>query len=346
MKQPKFIIFNDAHLKKENEEAVLLSVRHMVSYAVEHGIKSIVFAGDLFHFRKAQEESLFQTCNSIFDEISKAGIHLYFFAGNHDRTSYTSFNSFLDIYRFHPNTTFAREITKLEIEGISVTLLPFFDDSMLVPMLEEAEGTDLLISHFELKGSNHLGHISEKETITPKMLRKWTKTYLGHYHNTQEVTPNIIHLPSLRQNDHGENNLKGFSVIFDDLSYEIIKGVFKEFVTLKLDIEDLDTEAIKSLIVEHENSPNTVRFEISGSDEKLKALDVRLFDNTGIDLKKKYDKEYDYDDPEEKDAPKVVQQFNKESIEEEFKNFCEKKGYDYDFGKTLLDEFLTKKRIK
>lgn len=346
MKEPKFIIFNDAHLKKENQDPVLLSVLHMVKYAVTHSIKSIVFAGDLFHFRKAQEESLFTTCTAIFEAIREAGIHLYFFAGNHDKTSYTSYTSFLDHYRYHPNTTFTDRLLTLEIEGISVTLLPFFDDSMLVPMLEEAEGTDLLISHFELKGSNHLGHISEKETITPKMLRKWTKTYLGHYHNTQEVTPNIIHLPSLRQNDHGENNLKGFSVIYDDLSYEIIKGVFKEFVTLKLDIEDLDTETIKSLIIEHENSPNTVRFEISGSDEKLKALDVRLFDNTGIDLKKKYDKEYDYDDPEVKDAPKVVHQFNKESIEEEFRNFCEKKGYNYEFGKVLLDEFLTKKRIK
>lgn len=343
MKTPKFIIFNDAHLKKGNEEAVVLSVQHMVDYATKIGIKSIVFAGDLFHSRKHQEESVLHACDEIFRIIRDAGIHLYLFAGNHDKTSYFVYESFLDIYRWHPNITFTKTPLRLDIEGIDVTLMPFFDDSILVPLLEEAEGGQMLISHFEMKGSDHLGHVSEKATITRKTLKKWLKTYLGHYHNTHEITPDIVHLPSLRQNDFGENNIKGFSVIYDDLSYEIIKGVFKEFVCVKLDVEDLDTEKLKSLIRTHENSEDTVRFEISGNTETLKALDGKLFDNTGIDFKKKFDKEYSFD-ASNLEMPKVAKKVDVKTVHEEFEEFCKNKGYDLVKGLELLNKFLKSKK--
>lgn len=343
MKVPKFIIFNDAHLQKSNEKEVLLSVMHMVNYAVKIGVKTIVFAGDLFESRKQQEESLFNTCTAIFDYIRNAGIHLIFFAGNHDKTSYNSYSSFLDVYKYHPQTTFTDRVLRMDIEGIDVTLIPFFDDSLLVPMLEEAEGGDMLISHFEMKGSNHLGKVSEKGNITRTTLKKWKKTYLGHYHNTHEITPDIVHLPSLRQNDFGENNLKGFSVIYDDLSYEIIKGVFKEFVKIELDVDNVDTETVKALIREHENSPNTVRFEITGSEAKLKSLDNKLFDNTGIDFKKKFDKEFSFDETE-RELPKATPTFDRGNIELEFEAYCERKGYDHKKGHELLTKFLNRKK--
>lgn len=342
MKKPKFIIFNDAHLKKGNEDAVVLSVQHMVAYAVAKGIKSIVFAGDLFHSRKHQEESVLHACDEILRIIRENGIHLYLFAGNHDKTSYFVYESFLDIYRWHPNVTFTKTPLRLDIESIDVTLIPFFDDSILVPLLEEAEGGEMLISHFEMKGSDHLGHVSEKANITRTTLKKWKKTYLGHYHNTHEITPDIVHLPSLRQNDFGENNIKGFSVIYDDLSYEIVQGVFKEFVCVKLDVVDLDTEKLKELIRMHENSENSVRFEISGNTETLKALDGKLFDNTGIDFKKKFDKEYNFD-MSEREFPKVVQKVDVKTVHEEFEQFCENKGYDHVRGLELLNKFLIKK---
>ena len=80
--------------------------------------------------------------------INKAKCKLYLFPGNHDKTVYASFDSFLDIYRHHPSVEFNRELKNIIIEGVSIDLLPFFSDDMLIPMIKEAEGADVLISHF------------------------------------------------------------------------------------------------------------------------------------------------------------------------------------------------------
>lgn len=338
-KEPIFIIFNDAHLKAGSEEDIILSVRHMISYALANRIKTIVFAGDLFHSRSNQKESVLNACDKIFELINEADIQFIIFPGNHDKTSYTSYTSFLDVYRFHPNVIFTDRLKNIEIKGKTITLLPFFDDVMLVPMLEEAEGGDILISHFEMKGSSHLGRVSEKTTITRRTLKKWKKTYLGHFHNLQEITPDITHLPSLRQNDFGEDNVKGFSVVYDDLSYSVIKGIFKAFHKITIDIDILSSSDIKELIKVHSGSEDTIRFELIGEESKLKAFDKEQFKGTNIDVKVKYEKTFKTDDEAK---PVLIKKFDMGQVVNTFKSFCEDKGLDYDIGLGFLNKFLKK----
>ena len=338
-KNPLFIIFNDIHLKPGNEEETIASIRHLIAYALDNNIKKTIFAGDLFHSRSNQRESVLNACDEIFKLLHEAGLEIYVFPGNHDKTSYFNYSSFLKAYRFHPGVTYTEGILNFEIEGKKITLVPFFDDSILVPMLEEAEGGDILVSHFEMKGSSHLGKTSEKSTITRTTLKKWKKTYLGHYHNTHEITPNIIHLPSLRQQDFGEDDKKGFSVIYDDLSYEIIQGVFKKFTKIVVNIDTTDSTAIKALIKTHSNSEDTIRFELVGEESKLKAFDQEQFKGTGIDVKKKYEKNFDQDSFV---APILIKKFDMGQVVSTFKTFCEEKELNHEVGLVYLNNFLKK----
>jgi exonuclease SbcD len=341
MKKPLFIIFNDVHLKSGNEEETLISTRHMVNYANENNIKTIVFAGDLFHSRSNQKESVLNACDEIFSIINGAGIRLIAISGNHDKTDYFSYTSFLDVYRFHPNFELYTKPTLIDIEGKSVTLIPFFDDSIIVPMLEETKESDILISHFEMKGSSHLGKVSEKANITRRTLNKWKKTYLGHYHNTHEITKDIIHLASFRQQDFGEDNVKGFSLIYDDLTYTHIQGVFREFKKVTLDIDKLTPKEIVKLIESNKQSQDAVRFEFIGSEAKLKSLDKSVFEGSGIDVKLNYTKVYASE--KEKEEPKLIKKFDLGTVVNAFKTFCEEKQLDHKVGYKMLDEFLNKK---
>ena len=338
-KKPLFCIFNDAHLGVGNEEAVVLSIKHMISKLLDLNIDTVVFAGDFFHSRSNQTESVLQAAHEIFRLLNEAGIHLIFFPGNHDKTSYFSYRSFLDTYIHHPNTTFTDKPLVLDIRGVNVTLLPFFDDSILVPMIEELEGGDMLISHFDMQGSTHLGKVCEKSSITKRTVKKWKKVYLGHYHNTHCITPDIVHLPSLRQSSFGEDDNKGFSIIYDDLSYEIIPGVFKKFSKLVLNIDELSGDEIKELISVHSDSKDTIRFEFIGEETSLKALDKEQFIGTGIDVKLKYQKKFKEEGVEK---PVLIKKFDRDQIETSFKEFCEEKDYSYSEGVVILNEFLNK----
>lgn len=340
-KEPIFGIFNDIHLGIGNEDAVVLSVKHMISKFLELNIDTVVFAGDFFHSRSNQTESVLKAAHEIFRLLDEAGIHLIFFPGNHDKTSYYSYSSFLDSFVFHPNTLFTDKLLKINIKGVGVTLLPFFADDLLVPMIDEAEGNDILISHFDMAGSTHLGKVCEKSSITKSTLKKFKKVYLGHYHNTHEISKDITHLPSLRQSSFGEDAHKGFTIIYRDLSYEIIQGVFKKFNKFVLNIDELSGEDIKELITLHTDSKDTVRFEFTGEENSLRALDKNQFVGTGIDVKIKYQKKYKDEDLEEK--PVLIKKFEKSQIEELFREFCEEKNYLYEEGVIILNEFLNKK---
>lgn len=339
MKKPIAIIFNDAHLKVGNEEAVISSVRHMIEVATEKGINRILFAGDLFDSRSFQRLNQLRAFDKILKLFQLHGIKADFIPGNHDKTLYASHDSFLDVFKWYPGFKLHSSLSVIEIEGVSISMLPFFSDDMLIHMIENAEPTDVLVSHFEMAGSTNLGNKSEKTTINEKLLSKWKKVYLGHYHNHHEITKDIVHLPSLIQAKFGEDNNKGFSILYDDLSYEIIKGKFRELIKIEINLNDVTTAELKGLIKTHSNSPNTIRFEFKGDESKLKALDKSLFKETGIDVKVKYQVKYDYED-RKLEYPKVTERYSKEDVRKTFKEFCKEKGYDESAGQEILEEFL------
>tara|TARA_R110000787_G_scaffold43917_2_gene107585 strand:+ start:187 stop:1206 length:1020 start_codon:yes stop_codon:yes gene_type:complete len=337
MKKPIAIIFNDVHLKNGNEEEVLVAFRYMVEKAKELGIKRTIFAGDLFDSRTMQRLKVLQTFDIMLDELHQAGMTVDLISGNHDKTIYASYDSFLESYRYHPGVSYYRGITELEYSGVKFTYLPFFSDDMLIPMLEESKGGDVLISHFEMAGSTNLGRTSEKTSINQKLLSKWKKVYLGHYHNWHEISKDIVHLPSFVQANFGEDSNKGFTVLYDDLSYELIQGRFKHFTKVVIDLNKDGIIHIKSLIKQHKNSEDAVRFEFIGEDSKLKALDKSIFKDTGINVTIKYESKYETEDVE---TPKIIEHYDKEQVRDSFKDFCDKKNLKHEEGLELLDEFL------
>jgi len=339
MKNVLSIIFNDIHLKNGNEDEVYKSTIHMVDYAVKNNIKNLIFAGDLFDSRTFQRQKQLQTLDMMLDLFLLNGLTLYMFPGNHDKTTYNSPDSFLDIYRHHPCVEFNRQLKNINIDGVSIDLLPFFSDDLLIPMLEKAKGSDILISHFEMAGSNHLGHISKKVTINEKLLSKWNKVYLGHYHNHHEITKDIVHLPSFRQDSFGEDNKKGFALLYKDGSYELIKGSFKEYLKLSINLSETSNKEITKLIELHKNSDQIIRIEFSGTEEQCKAIDKTQFRDTGIDVKLKYKEVYGIDI---KEPSNIVEKYDKGQIMDSFKEFCEDKDYDYTEGSKMIKEFLNK----
>lgn len=340
MKKEKFIIFNDIHIKNGNEDSVYEAIEYLVEYSNKKNINEVVLNGDVFDSRSFQRLSHLKCFEKILDLFKVNGIICHTVVGNHDKTKYDSIDNFIEPFKHHPSIKLYSNILDTQIAGINVTISPFFTDKILYEQLSNHNGGNLLIGHWSCEGSSHLGHVAESQ-INKKLLSKWNKIYLGHYHNHQNVNEIVTHLPSLIQNDFGEDNVKGFTVIYDDLSYELIKGKFKEFKKVLIDLNETSIQSVKELIKAEQNSLKVVRFEFIGDESKLKTLDKSLFNGTGIDVKLKFDKKYDFN--EDHIMPTVIERYGQDDIETEFKNFCNNKGYDYEFGKTLLDKFFKNK---
>lgn len=337
MKKPIAAIFNDVHLRQENEKAILRAVTGMINHVKKNKINTIFLAGDLFHSRSHQRQSELNTFDKILKNFYEAGLEVIAIPGNHDKNRYDLQESFLDSFKYHPGFTLISEPKLIEVGGVSIEMIPFFSDNILVPMLKNTKGGDILISHFEMNGSINNGHVSSDKNISKRHLKKWKKTYLGHFHNHVEITEDIVHLPSFIQNNFGEDSNKGFTIIYDDLSYEIVKSDFKEYIKIPIDIDTITSKEIKSLIQEHSDSENVIRFEFYGAESKLKAIDKTQFENTGIDVKIKFDKKFEIEDGPE---PINIKKFDKNQVYNLFKDFCKDKNLNYNEGIVLLNNFF------
>lgn len=339
MTKPIAIQFNDVHLKTGNEDAILKATKYMVSYAVDNSISTLIFAGDLFDSRSSQRQSALKTFSTMLDMIHEAKLKLYMFAGNHDKTVYKSYDSFLESFKHHPCVTYNKDVSDIILGGVSITLMPFFDDSMLVPKLEEHVGGDMLVSHFEMQGSEHLGNVSEKTVINKKLLSKWKVVRLGHYHNHVKISDKISHLPSFIQGDFGENRDKGFALLNDDLTYTLIKGDFTEYIKYSFDLDVDGVGKVIEAVEIHKNSPNVIRFEVSGSKEKLRAFDKSIFKDTGIGYKPKLERQYE---ELSSSVQEIKKKYGEADVKISFSEFCKKEGFDEVQGLELLNEFFKK----
>lgn len=340
MKKPIAIISTDWHIQSKNIEDIKRLISEKCQLAQKLGVQNLICLGDVFESRVSQREDVLNTFKVILDIIHSYELRLFLIPGNHDKTNYDSESSFLLPYESHPVVKLITTFDKITISDVRMYFVPFFSDSKWLEIFEELKPAGVhntLFTHIAVTGSvnNDGTHVSS--SISPKIFSKFDKVFSGHYHNQQKVGKNFYHLPSLQQNNFGEDSEKGFTVLYDDLSHELVKSTFKEFVKIKIDIDNVTDDELNSLKRKYKNSNNNIRFEFIGSEDKLKSLKKDDFTSLGIDVKTS-SKEI-INDIEYIETAEIVEH-NKETITEAFKDFCEKEGYSFEQGLNYLQKKL------
>lgn len=335
MKEPKFIIFNDVHIKQGNEEDCERSLRHLLKYCTENNILDLVFAGDMFDNRTSQRLSVLKVFTEFLNSCAELNINVYAIPGNHDKTRYDSIDNFLDVFGSYDNFMLFRDISNCEIGGINVTFLPYFTDKMLVERVKEHNGSDMLIGHFAINGSSHLGHVVEDSALNASDFKKWDKVYLGHYHNYHKINKDIFHLPSIRQNNFGEDNDKGFTVIYNNLTHAIIPGDFTEYVNFYFDADNGSQKELENHVNSFVDSDKRIKFTIVGDQSKVKSIDKSIFRDTNIMVSLNYN-----EDSLNTKATEIIKKHTEKSILENFACYCEEKGLDKEEGLEMIENFL------
>ena len=142
-------------------------------------------------------------------------------------------------------------------------------------------------------------------------------------------------LPSTRQNNFGEDEEKGFTVLYSDTSFEFVKAQFVPYKEIKVDVLKTSKEEILKLAKTNTDGVN-VRITLVGDQQAVKAVNKKVFTEHGISVKAKYT---DVEVTEAEEA-EVVQELSGTDIAEKFKAFCDEKGYEYDEGYKLLKEVM------
>jgi len=349
MKKPIATFSTDWHIKDDNANQIIDLVIQQCKLNKKLGVKYIICLGDVFTAKikaghniwntKSLTQIEIETFDNILTIIKKNKQTLISIVGNHDKSDGDKEYSFLNQFRHHPNFHLISGNREYDIvEGVRLNFISYFKDEVWLQQFKQLsllkDGINILCSHRAFNGSVNNDGSKVEETISPKVVSDYKSVFLGHYHNQSKVGSNIFHLPSIQQNNFGEDEEKGFTVLYDDGSHELVKSSFKPFIKVKIDVNKTSKEEINNYINEYQKQSENahIRFILEGNEEILKSINKEKFLQAGIDVKTK---SCEIGVIEDFDTVEITK-YNDENIIEEFEMFCEEKGLDFNEGVKYL----------
>lgn len=169
----------------------------MGEYALENGINTILFAGDLFHVRARVNTLVYNKVFDAISELSSKGIKFIMIPGNHDQLDNSDYPEHsLQPFSAIEGVTVLDRIGFHELFGISILTVPYSKNTNLVrDSIEKAcsergnlDKPAILLGHLGITGGlvgkgNYA--MADAFTVEDLMPEYFKGIYLGHFHKYQ-----------------------------------------------------------------------------------------------------------------------------------------------------------------
>lgn len=337
-KRPITILSSDWHIDKDNQQEIEQIVEQIISLAVEFHISRVYVLGDIFESRKAQPLTNLDFFSKILRKFEEAEVFLAVIPGNHDKVNYESEKSYLDAFQYHPYINLFSDYCIAHEEGVKFHLIPYFKEDTtyskyLSKVIYQEGQKNILLTHLGVDGFSNNDRITLPSAVKRSDFSKFDSVFVGHYHNRSSIG-NIHYIGSIQPRDFGEDNDKGFTIVFNDGSFEYVQAGFKEYKTIELDVDRVSKKELELLISKEENEEKNLRVILKGSESKLKSIDINSIQSKGVKVSR-VNKEL-----EEGILNSVKNEFisfTKESLLTEFDEYCKiKKIENQEYGKGKL----------
>ena len=164
----------------------------------KEGITTIIDMGDTFDSRKGIDFSeLTWSKENYFDKLNEMGITVHTIVGNH--TAYykntNEINAVDLILREYDNIKVYSETTPIEVDGLSILLVPWINTEnkeKTLAMINKSN-SPVCMGHLELQGYKVNDYVVMDHGLADKHFDKFKKTFSGHFH-TRSNRDNIYYL--------------------------------------------------------------------------------------------------------------------------------------------------------
>lgn len=261
----KLICFSDLHAHKFKDFAkidevtgnsrltnILNCLDQIREYAVNNGIRHILFGGDLFHVRGSVDTVTFNATFKKVKSFSDAGLKTLMIVGNHDQYSSETYPEHsLEAFKELPNVVVLDRFTphKLGDSGEYVFPVPYSSDINLIKdkikeykgkVMSENISKAILLGHIGISGAS-VGKSSyvmqdafSLDDLYPDVFKFGV---FGHYHKYQKLG-NLDHYfytgSPIQHNFNDEGDVNGFVVVdLDRGTSELVPIDSPRFITVK-----------------------------------------------------------------------------------------------------------------
>jgi len=344
-KKPIAVVLTDTHQDEKNVDVVFSIFQQAASIAKSYGLDRVLHAGDIFDSRKAQPQRQLTSFLKILDFYASENLILEAIPGNHDKTDYSLEESFLDPYFSHDAFILHRNSAYSDVglgSDVAVFFMPFFSDEEYLkefssdPLAHlDREPSKILITHIGINDAKMNNGTKISSRITADLFSNYDLVLVGHYHDPQELGDGRIkYIGASLQHNYGESYVKGLTVVYDDLSVELVPLDFPKYLKYELDAKDLTNKDIKDLEKEVKESNDHIRVVLTGTEAEIKAVNKQALLAVGVDVKNKQETIV------QADLEEQVEAFDAKSLFDEFEVFCKKNSLTHSEGVIYLQKIL------
>ena len=332
---PCLLLLNDIHISKDNIPAFKANWQEAINICRKMDVKEIAIGGDLFFSRAAQTLDVLLAVHDALLTAAEHGIHVTIAEGNHDKVNQENERGYCHVFDQHSNVLVCDEYVSLPLGDdcrFVLHMMGYFPEdgsfcTRLDRLKEEAldpKRLNFLYIHEGINGA--LAQPNDKE-LPAKIFEDFDKVFVGHYHNRTIIDKTRIeYIGSSRQHNFGEDEEKGYTVIYTDGSHEFIKNkVNTRYRVIDVAAERAGLHLMDELREIDADGRYKVKVRVHAPQAAMKSVDKAAILDAGAT---KVELIADDEEMLEVAASSLFEKFDSHRIRETYEEFCREKQID------------------
>lgn len=332
---PCLLLLNDIHISKDNIPAFKANWQEAIDICRKMDVKEIAIGGDLFFSRAAQTLDVLLAVHDALLTAAEHGIHVTIAEGNHDKVNQENERGYCHVFDQHSNVLVCDEYVSLPLGDdcrFVLHMMGYFPEdgsfcTRLDRLKEEAldpKRLNFLYIHEGINGA--LAQPNDKE-LPAKIFEDFDKVFVGHYHNRTIIDKTRIeYIGSSRQHNFGEDEEKGYTVIYTDGSHEFIKNQANtRYRVIDVSAERAGLHLMDELREIDADGRYKVKVRVHAPQAAMKSVDKAALLEAGAT---KVELIADDEEMLEVAASSLFEKFDSHRIRETYEEFCREKQID------------------
>lgn len=332
---PCLLLLNDIHISKDNIPAFKANWQEAIYICRKMDVKEIAIGGDLFFSRAAQTLDVLLAVHDALLTAAEHGIHVTIAEGNHDKVNQENERGYCHVFDQHSNVLVCDEYVSLPLGDdcrFVLHMMGYFPEdgsfcTRLDRLKEEAldpKRLNFLYIHEGINGA--LAQPNDKE-LPAKIFEDFDKVFVGHYHNRTIIDKTRIeYIGSSRQHNFGEDEEKGYTVIYTDGSHEFIKNQANtRYRVIDVAAERAGLHLMDELREIDADGRYKVKVRVHAPQAAMKLVDKAALLDAGAT---KVELIADDEEMLEVAASSLFEKFDSHRIRETYEEFCREKQID------------------
>lgn len=342
-KKPVALLLNDIHISKDNIPEFQKNWDEAIRICKDNGIADMIIGGDLWLSRSAQTLDVLMAVRQAIIKATSQKITLTIAEGNHCKVDQESILGYSHIFSEYPDVYVVDDYSIIEFGDNTVLyVMSYFpENGSFTERLQNILTTDfnsakhnVLYIHEGIRGG--LATPTDDE-LPASLFSKFDATLVGHYHNRKAIQgTSIEYIGSSRQHNFGEDEEKGYTVLYDDGCYEFIKNQANtRYKVITLNISDLQQNALPAF-AKDADVPYKLKACVQCASNETATIDKSKLIDLGYT---KVEIQSEANEAKVMASQSLDQKYDKNGIKEEYTNFCVDKGIsNVEMGLRYLDK--------